>query len=69
MSASVSNGTRTGSIPTQTGQLTLDPARRPDVLFRRRKPADYEVSAWWLIGSFVAVTVAVVGMITLFPGG
>ena len=41
----------------RTGQLTVpvDPARRPDVLLRRRLPEGHRVSPWWMIGSFVAV--------------
>ena len=55
----------------KTGQIAvpIDPARRPDVLLRRRLPEDHQVSAWWMIGAFVAVSVAVVGLMNFFPGG
>jgi len=55
----------------QTGQIAVpvDPARRPDVLLRRRAPEGHQVNAWWLIGAFVAVSIAVVGLMNFFPGG
>ncbi|QLD10616.1 UDP-N-acetylmuramyl pentapeptide phosphotransferase [Microbacterium oleivorans] len=54
----------------QTGQVAvaMDPARRPDVLLRRRHPEGYQVSAWWMIGAFVAVSVSVVALVNMFPG-
>jgi len=55
----------------KTGQIAvpLDPARRPDVLLRRRVPEGHQVSAWWMIGAFVAVSVAVVSAMSLLPTG
>ncbi|MBM7463335.1 UDP-N-acetylmuramyl pentapeptide phosphotransferase [Microbacterium dextranolyticum] len=55
----------------RTGQFAVpvDAARRPDVLLRRRMPEGHQVSAWWMIGAFVGVTVAVVGLLNLFPSG
>jgi len=55
---------RTGQIPT-----VVDSARRPDVLLRRRTPEGHQVSAWWMIGAFVGVSLAVVGLLNFFPGG
>ncbi len=54
----------------RTGQIALpiDPARRPDVLLRRRLPDDHQVSAWWMIGAFVFVSLGVVALLNLFPG-
>lgn len=43
-----------------------DPARRPDVLLRKR--SDKEVNAWWLIGAFVAVSGGAIALLTLIPG-
>jgi len=68
MSADVS-----GAKP-QTGAIAVvanatDPSRRPDVLFRVRRDDDHQVSAWWLIGAFVAVSVVVVGLLSFVPGG
>ncbi len=63
MSAASSNP-RTGQIA-----VPLDPARRPDVLLRRRLPEGHRVSAWWMIGAFAFVSIAVVGLMNLFPGG
>jgi len=39
------------------------------VLLRRRLPDDHQVSAWWMIGAFVVVSLGVVGLMNLFPGG
>jgi hypothetical protein len=47
----------------------LDPARRPDVLFRVRRPAGEHVSAWWLVGAFVLVSAGVVFLFSFLPGG
>ena len=68
MSAQVS-----GTKP-QTGAIAvvahaIDPARREDVLFRVRRDEDHQVSAWWMIGAFVAVSVAVVALLSFVPGG
>ena len=60
------------SAPTsgpKTGQIPIDPARRPDVLLRRRTPDGHQVSAWWMIGAFVFVSAAVIGLMNFFPGG
>jgi len=55
----------------KTGQIAvpIDPARRPDVLLRRRAPEGHQMSAWWMIGAFLAVSAAVVGLMNFFPGG
>jgi hypothetical protein len=62
-----------GSKP-QTGAIAvvadaIDPARRPDVLFRVRRDDDHQVSAWWMIGAFVGVSVATVLLLSFVPGG
>ncbi len=49
--------------------MPIDPASRPDVLLRRRRPVDHRVSPWWHISAFVAVSIAVVCLMNLFPGG
>ena len=46
-----------------------DPARRPDVFFRVRRDEGHQVSAWWMIGAFVAVSVGVILLMSLIPGG
>jgi hypothetical protein len=55
----------------KTGQIavTLDPARRPDVLLRRRAPEGHQVSPWWMIGAFLATSVGVVALLNLFAVG
>lgn len=47
----------------------VDPARRPDVLLRVRRDEGHEVSAWWMVGAFVAVSAAVVSLLSWVPGG
>ena len=55
---------RTGQIP-----IPVDTARRPDVLLRKRMPEGHQVSAWWMIGAFVGVSVGVVALLGFVPGG
>jgi len=62
--SAASNSPRTGQIA-----VPVDPARRPDVLLRRRLPEGHQVSAWWMIGAFVAVSLSVIGLLNFFPGG
>lgn len=74
--------TPTGQIPVVTGQIPIavdrpattgqisianDPARRPDVLLRRRMPPGHQISAWWMIGAFVGVSVATIALMNFFP--
>lgn len=47
----------------------VDPARRPDVLFRVRHEEGEQISAWWMIGAFAAVSCAVIGLLSFIPGG
>lgn len=47
----------------------IDPARRPDVLLRKRRPEGEQVSPWWFIGAFVLVSGTVVALMSLVPGG
>ena len=49
--------------------IPVDTARRPDVLLRKRMPEGRQVSAWWMIGAFVGVSVGVVVLLGFFPGG
>lgn len=60
--ASTSARPATDQIP-----VVDDPARRPDVLLRRRMPPGHQISAWWMIGAFVAVTLGVIGLMNFFP--
>lgn len=46
----------------------MDPARRPDVLFRVRRDAEHQRSVWWNIGAFVVVSGAIVALMSLVPG-
>lgn len=47
----------------------VDPARRPDVFFRVRREEGHQMSAWWMIGAFVAVSAGVIALLSLVPGG
>lgn len=47
----------------------VDPARRADVLFRVRREKDHEINAWWMVGAFLAVSAAVIALLSLVPGG
>ncbi|KAA9147404.1 MULTISPECIES: UDP-N-acetylmuramyl pentapeptide phosphotransferase [Microbacterium] len=47
----------------------VDPARRPDVLFRVRREEGQQISAWWMVGAFVLVSGAVITLLSFVPGG
>lgn len=47
----------------------VDPARRPDVLFRVRRDEGHQVSSWWMVGAFVGVSLAVIALLSFVPGG
>ena len=46
----------------------VDPARRADVLFRVRRDAGHEISAWWMIGAFLATSGLVILLLSGVPG-
>jgi hypothetical protein len=39
------------------------------VLFRVRHKEGEQISAWWMIGAFVAVSGAAIALLSLIPGG
>ena len=46
-----------------------DPARRADVLFRVRREQGHEISVWWMVGAFLAVSAGVIALLSFVPGG
>ncbi|MBW8762536.1 MAG: hypothetical protein JF592_08110 [Microbacterium sp.] len=46
----------------------IDPARRADVLFRKRRDEGHELSAWWMIGAFLATSGLVILLLSGVPG-
>jgi hypothetical protein len=58
---------RTGATAAPTPPV--DPARRPDVLFRVRRDPNQQASAWWMIGAFLLVSVGAVVLLNFVPGG
>lgn len=46
----------------------VDPARRADVLFRVRRDEGHEISAWWMIGAFLATSGLVILLLSGVPG-
>ncbi|MDR2998713.1 MAG: hypothetical protein LBU78_11420 [Microbacterium sp.] len=57
------------STPSPAGQApAVDPARRADVLFRKRLDEGHEVSVWWMIGAFLATSGIVVALLWWVPG-
>ena len=55
--------------PTTPPQTAVsDPARRADVLFRVRRDAGHEISAWWMIGAFLATSGLVIVLLSGVPG-
>ncbi|WP_136043530.1 MULTISPECIES: hypothetical protein [unclassified Microbacterium] len=57
----------TPSVPTPPAAIA-DPARRADVLFRVRRDEGHEVSAWWMIGAFLATSGLVILLLSGVPG-
>ncbi|UJP11595.1 hypothetical protein L2X99_09000 [Microbacterium sp. KUDC0406] len=47
----------------------VDPARRADVLFRKRLDEGHEVSVWWMIGAFLFASGLVITLLWWVPGG
>ena len=45
-----------------------DPARRADVLFRKRLDEGHEISSWWMIGAFVVTSGLVILLLSGVPG-
>lgn len=45
----------------------VDPARRADVLFRKRRPEGQEVSVWWMVGAFVVSSGVVIALLSWVP--
>ncbi|GAA3651415.1 UDP-N-acetylmuramyl pentapeptide phosphotransferase [Microbacterium marinilacus] len=57
------------TAPRPAAQPTVtDPARRPDVLLRVRRPPGQEASAWWFVGAFLVFSGAVTALLSFFPG-
>lgn len=55
------------SAPTAQTSVS-DPARRADVLFRKRLDEGHEISAWWMIGAFLATSGLVIVLLSGIPG-
>jgi hypothetical protein len=51
-----------------TPPAAVDPARRADVLFRVRRDEGHEISAWWMIGAFLATSGLVILLLSGVPG-
>lgn len=65
---------KTMGVTTQTGAQAVvanavDPARRPDVLFRVRREDGHPLNPWWMIGAFLVVSGAVIALMSFIPGG
>jgi hypothetical protein len=54
--------------PTPAVVHAADPARRADVLFRVRRDAGHELSAWWMVGAFVVTSGLVILLLSGVPG-
>lgn len=65
----VAAGVHAAPAPAADAAPASDPARRADVLFRVRRDEGHEVSAWWMIGAFVATSALVILLLSGFPGG
>lgn len=63
--AEASVAAATPAIP--VAQPVADPARRADVLFRKRRDDGHELSAWWMIGAFLATSGLVILLLSGVP--
>ncbi len=54
--------------PVPSSQPVVDPARRADVLLRKRRPEGHELSAWWMVGAFLATSGLVILLLSGVPG-
>ncbi|MCT1479713.1 hypothetical protein [Microbacterium sp. p3-SID336] len=72
VSADAEAGAATPQVPTvqaaPAGKPAMDPARRADVLFRVRRDEGHEISAWWMIGAFLATSGLVILLLSGVPG-
>jgi hypothetical protein len=56
------------AAPTAAQAAATDPARRADVLFRKRRDEGHELSPWWMIGAFLATSGLVILLLSGVPG-
>ena len=54
------------AAPTVTA-AKVDPARRADVLFRKRRAEGHELSSWWMIGAFLGTSALVIVLLSWVP--
>lgn len=54
--------------PSSPPTSVSDPARRADVLFRKRLDEGHEISAWWMVGAFLATSGLVIVLLSGVPG-
>ncbi len=67
--AVVANALAAQAAALSVPQQPIDPARRPDVLFRVRREEGQQISAWWMVGAFAGVTAVVLLLFSWIPGG
>jgi len=58
----------TPAVPVAKAPAVADPARRADVLFRKRLDEGHELSSWWMIGAFVVTSGLVILLLSGVPG-
>jgi hypothetical protein len=68
VSADAESGVAPTPSVTTPPAAVADPARRADVLFRVRRDEGHEVSAWWMIGAFLATSGLVILLLSGVPG-
>ncbi|KQR38937.1 MULTISPECIES: hypothetical protein [Microbacterium] len=56
------------AVPVAKAPAATDPARRADVLFRKRLDDGHELSSWWMIGAFVVTSGLVILLLSGVPG-
>lgn len=61
-------GAAAPAAPVAPAPAVIDPARRADVLFRKRRDEGHELSSWWMIGAFLATSGLVIILLSGVPG-
>lgn len=68
VSADAESGAAVPPVAAAPAPAIIDPARRADVLFRVRRDEGHEISAWWMVGAFVATSGLVILLLSGVPG-
>lgn len=58
---------RAAAAAATVAPANVDPARRADVLFRKRRAEGHELSSWWMVGAFLVTSGLVIALLSWVP--